>query len=77
MVLDFIIVALTLAVVFLAGYVLLQESTIRDFKKIVEVQTRTERRLVGNVRMLQEELVHQAAVAQILTMWRARHEVNR
>lgn len=56
----------------LAAALLVAEHTIRVFKDTVKVNAATERRLVQNVRRLQEELVHHAVEAQVVTIWRNR-----
>jgi len=68
-----IVVALVLTCGILAAGFAIQGYVIRGLEETVRVQLATERRLAANVRLLQEDLVHHAVEAQVVTWWRNRN----
>lgn len=74
LVVALVVLAVTIGI--LIACLAIAERTIRGLRETIRVQAVTERRLAANVRRLQEDLVHHAVEAQVVTWWRSRHEVK-
>lgn len=70
------VIALAVTVWLLLGCVLVSAWIIRNLDRTVRTQEHTEQRLTANVRLLQDELLHHAAEAQVITLWRDGHQMT-